>query len=316
MQTTLLDVRRILTVYGMTTYLALGNIGLIINLMIFSQRQHRRNACSLYILATSASSLLGLNSAVIPHLYALNNESLIVQSVFLCQLIYYLRHTFSQMMRTFIVLACIDRYLSCRNPTRSRWFLNEYQIAVRVIAGVILFWLLLGLFPSSLQTISNHVCDVFNSTHVILFSVYIILVLCILPLLSMITFSVMLLINLRRIRKRINPTSINSISRPSTILRRRDFDMIRMILIEILFYICTSIPLTISLFYRVITQNSRKSAQHHAIEDFITFISRTFLLYINNSVSFWIYISTSRSFRFEVKSLFLRIHTFLICKSS
>jgi hypothetical protein len=69
------NIQRILTRYGMTTYLTLGDIGLILNIIIFSQTVHRRNTCSIYILATSLSSLIGLNSAIIPVMYSLDHRN-------------------------------------------------------------------------------------------------------------------------------------------------------------------------------------------------------------------------------------------------
>jgi hypothetical protein len=303
------NVQRILTRYGMTTYLTLGDIGLILNILIFSQPVRRRNPCSIYILATSLSSLIGLNSATIPVIYSLDHRNPSSDSLLFCQGNYYIRHVFSEMMRTFIVLACIDRYAVCSDRAFVRLF-NQYRTTIRIIPCVVLFWLLLGLFPASLQTIQNDSCDVFGYAHNIIFSVYIIFAFGIFPVTGMITFGSLLIINLKKIRTRVAPLGNTS----REIFRKRDREMIRMLLIEIIAYIITTVPLTVVLAYKAATQTITKSEEQKQTDIFLTYLTRVFLLYLNNGLPFWIYISTSRSFRLEFKNLILKWYRFIFCK--
>jgi hypothetical protein len=97
----------------------------------------------------------------------------------------------------------------------------------------------------------------------------------------MTTFSVLLYMNLKKVRRRIQP-----VIDMNQLLRKRDRDMIRMLLVI-------------------------KSQQRLEIESFFSYLTGTFLLYINNGLSFWIYICTSRSFRLELKNLIMKFYGFI-----
>jgi hypothetical protein len=307
------DVQRILTRYGMTTYLALGDLGLLLNIAIFSQVAHRRNSCSIYILATSLCSFVGLNSSVIPTIYALDNRSSTEDSLLFCKMYFYLCHVLSQMMRTFIVLACVDRYASCSDRARIRLF-SQYRTTIRIVPAVVFFWLLVGPFPSLLQTSQNGSCDVFDYTQFVIYSVYIIFALGIIPLAGMITFGSLLLIKLRKMRARVQPIPNTGHSTSAKVLRKRDREMIRMLSIEIIAYTITTTPITIVLIYRAATLTLVKSVERQQIEIFISYFTREFLLYFNNSLPFWIYITTSRSFRRELKNVLIKWFGYITCK--
>jgi hypothetical protein len=301
-----------ITRYGMTTYLILGNIGLLCNIIIFSQHAHRRKSISLYILATSLCSFIGLNVAVIPIIYALNHSNSFTTYLIYCRVQFYFRHATNQMMRTFIVLICADCYAACSNRARIRAF-SQYRIAIYIIPFVVLFWLIVSIFPTMLYSITEGVCDyTTNDFDTIMYSIYITIVLGILPLVGMITFELLIIINLKQMRARVQPIRVNDLS--LHVLRKRDRDMIKMLSIESSVYICTSIPLTFAIIYRTITYTQIKSDERKQIETFILFFTRVFLLYINNSLLFWIYISTSKSFRIESKNLILKWYAFITLK--
>lgn len=100
------EMQRNLTRYGMTTYITLGSIGSIFNMIIFTQSKHRRVPCSLYISAIAFCSLIGMHTALLPNVYALDHSNPLTTSLIFCQLQFYLVHLFNQSMRTLIVLAC------------------------------------------------------------------------------------------------------------------------------------------------------------------------------------------------------------------
>lgn len=292
-----------LTRYGMTTYVALGSMGLLFNVAIFSWPAYRRNPCSLYILAASLCGLIGLNISTVPVVYALDHPNTVTTSAVFCQVQFYLRHSFNQMMRTFFIFACADRYASSSNNVRIRAF-NRYRTAMWITFSVPISWLLMALFPTMLQSLQNGKCEGNRGLPAIILSVYITVMVGVLPLLSMSILAVLMLKNLKYIRSRVQPVTSSGPAVPS--LRRRDRDMMRMLLIEIMCYISTTVPLAINLIYKTATQAVTKSNEQQRIETFINYLTGTFLLYFNNSLSFWIYIVTSRSFRLEFKNLFIK----------
>jgi hypothetical protein len=254
-------------------------------------------------LAASLHGLIGLNISAVPVVYALDHPNTITSSPVFCQVQFYLRHSFNQTMRTFFILACADRYASSSNNVRIRAF-NRYRIAVRITLCVPGFWLVLAILPTMLQSLQNGKCEGNRGVPAIILSVYITVMVGVLPLVSITVLALLMLNNLKNIRTRVQP--VTSSGPPVSSLRRRDRDMMRMLLIEIMCDISTAAPLTINLIYKAATQAVIKSNEQQRIESFINYMTGTFLIYFNKSLSFWIYIVTSRSFRFEFKSLFIK----------
>ena len=301
-----------LTRYGMTTYITFGNTGLLFNTAIFSQPPHRRNPFSLYILTMSICAFIGLNISVIPVIYAVDHLNSLNSSAFYCYLQLYFRHAFNQMMRTFFILACANRYAMSSNQARIRSF-SQYKTTIRIIPSVIVFWLSLSIFPTVLQSKTDGKCEAGNPLTKVIVSTYILLVLGIIPLISMMIFSILLYTNLKRMRGRIQPI-VNENPPINQLLRKRDRDMLRMLLIEIVCYIITTIPAAGMYIYVAVTAGLIKNDQRLQIESFLYYLTTTFLLYANNCLSFWIYISASRSFRLEFKNLIIKWYAFITGK--
>ncbi|CAF1458933.1 unnamed protein product [Adineta steineri] len=300
--------QRDLTRYGMTTYLILGNIGLLLNMLIFFCAAYRRNPCSIYIFSASLCGLIGLNISTISVVYALDHPNPATTSVLFCELQFYFRHAFNQMMRTFFICALIDRYAISSNNIRIRSF-SCFRTTIYIVICVPVFWFLLAIWPYTLNSLENGRCAGKKGLSAIILSSYITIVVGIIPLLCMVIFGLLMLKNLKNVRARVQPsTSVNSVVQR---IHKRDRDMIKMLLIETLCYIMTTAPLSINLLYQSATQTISKSIDRQLIESLITYFNGTFLIYFNNSVSFWIYICVSRSFRSEVKNLCLKCCKFI-----
>ena len=304
--------QRGLTRYGMSTYISLGNLGLLFNLIIFTQPAHRRNPCALYICAVSVCSLVGMNIALVPSIYALDHPNPVTSSLAFCRTHFYLLHVFNQSMRTFIVIACADRYASCSRQANIRSW-SRYRITVRVIPAVMLFWTLLAVFPMMLRSLVNGACDVRLGTPSTIYTIYMLTVLSLFPLTSMITFGVLMIRSLKQIRMRVVPISDTDVSTTAPTLRKRDRDLMTMLAIELFLYVITTIPVTIALVYKTTTESHVKSSKRRDIESFVLYVTRLFLLYLNNSLSFWIYVSTSKSFRLECRNLLVKWSNFVAC---
>jgi hypothetical protein len=307
-------IQQCLTQYGITIYTTMGNIGLILNIFIFIQPAHRRSPSSLYILSMSFCALIGLNISLIPIIYGLDHSDPLTSSSVFCKLQFYLRHVFSEMMRTFFVLACADRYAMSSNHARIRSF-SRYKVAIRLIPSIILFWLLVGIFPVMLYSLENGRCSGKSGPTYLIFSLYILTVLGILPLVCMIMFCILLLNNLKKIRGRVQPV-LNTNPPVNQLLRKRDRDMMRMLLIEVVCYTITTVPFTVTLIYWSVVQTTISNDELRKILLFLIYFTGTFLLYINNSLSFWIYIMASRSFRLELKSLIIKCYVFIMRKEA
>lgn len=307
--------QRGLTRYGMSSYITLGNLGLLFNLIIFTQPAHRRNPCALYICAVSVCSLVGMNIALVPSIYALDHRNPVTSSLAVCRTHFYLLHVFNQSMRTFIVIACADRYASCSRQANIRSW-SHYRVTVRVIPAVLLFWTILAFFPMMMRSLIDGACDARRGAPSTIYTMYMLIVLSAFPLTSMITFGTLMIRSLQQIRVRVLPISDTEVSFATSNLRKRDRDLMKMLAIELFLYVITTIPVTITLIYKSITESQAKSRERQDIESFVFYFTRLFLLYLNNSLSFWIYVSTSKTFRMEVRNLLVKCSNFITCKIS
>ncbi|UJR32406.1 hypothetical protein I4U23_019868 [Adineta vaga] len=306
-------IQQYLTRYGMTSYMTLGNLGLIFNFILFSQRTHRRNPCSLYILAMSFCGIIGLNISLIPIILKLDHQNPFDQSIFLCRFHNYLIQIFNQSMRTFIVIACADRYAICSRQATIRSF-SQYKVAIRVIVFVFIFWLFLALLPTMQYSNENNICEVMRGVPNLIDSIYTLVCFGVVPLFSMMIFGMLMMINLAQMRSHIQPVIDGTVLINHRIFRRRDRDMIRMLSIELLLYIFTTVPVTVILIYKTVAENKVKNELRIQIESFLFYIMGYFILYLNNCLSFWIYIFTSRTFRLEFQQLFRKIMGFMVFK--
>jgi hypothetical protein len=278
--------------------------------MIFSQPAHRRNSTSLYILAMSSCALVSVSVYIVPTIYTFNHLDPLTYSPFLCQIVYYLRHSFNQMMRTFFVLVCADRYALSSNQARIRSF-SQYRVTIWFIPLTMLFWFLLSIFPLMLRSLVNGVCGVRSGLSAVIYSIYGTIVTGILPLVCLVTFSILLTKNLKNIRGRVQPMSKTN-APVNPLLRKRDRDMLRMLLIEVICYTTTIGPLALVFVYQAATQTVMKSSYRLQIESFLLYFTTQFLLYITNSSSFWIYICASPSFRLEFKKFIIKCYECIV----
>ncbi|CAF3972690.1 unnamed protein product [Rotaria sordida] len=93
--TTLILVQQNITRYILPTMLALGNLGNFITIGMFSQKKYQTNSCSIYLLAVSLFSFIGVNWAIVPLVYALDHPDPVSSSLILCRIRGYIIHTCS-----------------------------------------------------------------------------------------------------------------------------------------------------------------------------------------------------------------------------
>ena len=283
----LLTLQDFFTRYRMSIYVACGNVGNLILISMFSQRDQRRNSCSLYLLGMSLCNLLCLDIGIIPLIFALDHSDITVESLFACRFQFYLRHSSFQLMRTFKVLACFDRYaLSTENP-----FLRSFaqpRVAHRSLLCVTFFWLLLVIFFSVIRSIENGSCGISNRIYSLIYTIYYLIFAGLLPPVLILLLTFLVLHQLKKVRQRVQPRSSN---------RRRDRDLLRMVFIEVTVYVINTTPFSLFLVYRLISDQTKKSRDRQQLESFVNYLSQSFLMYFNTALPFYIYLFSSSSFR-------------------
>ncbi len=184
--------------YGMTTYLALGNLGNILAFIIFSNKTHRRNPCSLYLAMGCLTNIIGINFGVIPLVYALDHTDPLTSSLALCKWRQYILHAILMIDRNLIVLACIDRFAVCNSRVSIRNWSN-IKLARYLIIIVILFWFIISIHIMIYQDIQNGQCGMFG-LYSLIFSIYSIIVIGIIPPFLMITLGILTIKKLKHVK--------------------------------------------------------------------------------------------------------------------
>ena len=103
------------------------------------------------------------------------------------------------------------------------------------------------------------------------------------------------------IRQQHTQTDVVTVGRPH-VVRSKDQQLIRMLLVEIITYVMCKFPVTIGFIYQQITKNNEKTAEQQMIEQSV--MQLTFFLYfVENSVGCYTNILVSQTFRAELKQI-------------
>jgi hypothetical protein len=297
---TLIFAQQVITRYVLPTILALGNFGNLFMIAIYSQKKHRTNSCSIYLVAMSCFCLMGANWAIAPTVYALDHFNMVNNSLILCRIRGYIIHTCSMCFRYTLVLVCADRYALCNTRVSIR-ALSRPQIAYRSIGVITVFWSTISVHLLIWESIANGRCGVYGLYGQI-FSFYIAVFTGLIPIILLISFGVLLVKSLRRLRLQVH--SLNSTNR----LNKRDISLVKLILVEVVVYIVCTITYPAMTIYTQVTSYmaSSETAERKQIESFINFITMSLLLYMNYNTTFYAHFLTSKAFRNEAKQLILK----------
>ncbi|CAF2723785.1 unnamed protein product [Rotaria sp. Silwood2] len=200
--------------------------------------------------------------------------------------------------RTLLVAGCIDRYALCSNYQRFR-SLNNPKVALRIIIVIVIAWLCINIYIPFVMTFTGNNCLMLGSTALI-WAIYTVVVPGILTPVLMSTFGLLAIRNRRRLQGRLNGNRNYG--------NKRDYTLTVMLLSEVLVYILSTSFFPTTTLYKAVTTNVVKSVQRQRIENFVIFLGSNFLLFINPSATFYIFIIASRSYRQECKRVFLGLY--------
>jgi hypothetical protein len=278
--------------YGMTIYFALGVMGNTCNCIIFTQNSYRRTPSSIYFVALSIFSIMYVSWSVTPLIYTLDHTDPQTQFLVYCKARFYGSHVLGQCIRFVVVFACADRFFVTRENIHAR-ALSSVQMAMKLVFIICPVWLVAGIHLPILMHIQNGVCGMFGS-YKLIYAFYQITLVSILPPTLMSIFSIL---TIRTLHQR-HVAHVHA--------RRRDRDLMRMVIAEVIVHVSTAIPYSSNLIYDAATYYvTNKSAQRLEIESFISFLTQ-FILYLVSVIPFYLFILTSKPFRKEFINIFVR----------
>ncbi|CAF3627218.1 unnamed protein product [Rotaria sp. Silwood1] len=178
--------------------------------------------------------------------------------------------------------------------------LGKVRIALIIILLCTLIWIVISIHVLIWNTIIAGKCSK-SSLYNTIFGIYVFVIVAVAPPVLMTIFSITTLRNIRLAHRVVHPTLT-----PNG-MRQRDYQLTRMLIAEVVVYILSTLPFPVNALYNIVTMSVAKSADRQTIEAFISFITSTFLIYINPSSTFYIYLATSKTFRSELKATFNNI---------
>jgi hypothetical protein len=270
--------------------LTLGTIGNFTNILVFTRPLLRRNPCSIYFVSSSIINFFALYVGLITPFLALYNLDPTQYIDILCKIRFYLRYSTITLSTWFILLACIDRYISSSTNANLRLW-SSLPIAKRIVfvSSLICFLLPYTQVFYCYTVNSKYVCTYENNTCQLLNTILLLVCNSGLPPILMVVFSIL---TIRNVNYR-NHVNINH-NYP-----RRDVQLTRILLIQVSILVLFAIPVAIQKIYASSTSSMVKSALTTAIENLANQISIE-ISYISNSTMFYIYSITSKRYRNEV----------------
>jgi hypothetical protein len=294
-------VRYILSTYVLPICSVFGIIGCLLNITIFLKKSLRSNACSVYMLAISIVNLIEIpytigRSTNIPYL---PSDSRQVSSVF-CKVTSYVLHYLLNVVRTYTVLACIDRFALCSSSVHTRSF-SSLKVARRLVILMTIVWLFIPIHVIFFYgNVTPQRCGAIG-TYGIFFSIYSATITGT-HLILMIIFSLLAARSLRQTQSRIQPMIVHGNNR--SLIKKRDVHFMKMLFGEVVIYVLTSMMFPIYIIYSVVTANTTKTPSRLAVEGFLAYLVPDFLVEINPCTTFYIYFCASQAFRNSCKQLF------------
>ncbi|CAF4431160.1 unnamed protein product [Rotaria socialis] len=287
-----------MTRYGMSSLLAFGFVGNIINIFIFTRKEPLRNSCSLYILAACILNLFNLGWGIIPALYNLDRTDPSTYVFIYCKVHHYIIHAPLMMSRSLTVIACMDRYALCSNSNRIRSF-SDPKVAIRVIVGIILLWPIATVFLPISYVYRQGSCRM-DPSFSLSWAIYSVIVPGLLTPGLMIVFGGLAISNRRKLQNRLNTNRAN--------IKKRECTLILMLFSEVMVYVSSTCLFPAITLYQFLTEGLPQTTESLQIRAFLGYFSNTFLVYIYPAAGFYIYITVSRVYRKECKRILLHLY--------
>jgi len=240
-------------------------------------------------------------------------------NIVFCRFRYYIALVLACLESSYIILASIDRTL-ITSPNAGTRKLSTGRLTTISIISIAVFWLVVHIHALILTEILQYgpnyfFCYYQPGIYTTIMTYYALVINGVLPPLLMAIFGLWAVKNVRGVRRakphsRPTNTAVTVVGR-QYILQSKDRQLMRMLLVDIMSFVICKCPSSFFLMYQQITQYVEKSAEQQSIEQSILFLTY-FLYYIENGISCYTNILVSKTFRAELKGIFLyiRLHFF------
>ncbi len=298
------------------TYIVLGTVGNLLNIILFRKRVlWKLSPCIPFLLVASVANMIDIYSAIMLRMLIGFQITPAYYSPIICKLQYYLYYTSYCISSWCMVACCADRFISSSHSAAVRRY-SSMRMSGRIILGIILFTLLVYL-----QTLFCYEANQFNKptpcfvqtavcsvVDIVLYFIF----QAIGPPLLMFIFGIGTFIHIhqRRSIAQISASTTETAVRTNTSVPTRNTErngreILRMLTIQVVLYIVFCMPLLALKIYFILPLSIVKSTVRISVENLI-FNAALLISFIDKSFSFYIYTLASKYYRQELIKLMTR----------
>ncbi|CAF1239507.1 unnamed protein product [Didymodactylos carnosus] len=263
-----------------------GTLGNLINIRIFLTKELRQHSCSMYFIFESAASLLYVWLIITIRYFAeVYQMSFFVYTTQSCGFYYYSAYAIRQLCSSLYVLVSVDRYFSSSSNVRFRQFsevkTTRYTIPIVILTAFLMYLYLPAYYKLSRTPSGTFVCSIPDSAINQFTLMFFTTLTVILTTLLLLVFNVLTLKNIRRHRHQLHVTTNNL-----SLHRRRDRQMIKIMLYQTFLYLCLCLPqLLVGTYASFITPLTITIAFFAKLFLFVSFLNYVCRCFVNTTVA-------------------------------
>jgi hypothetical protein len=297
---------------GGPVLMLIGTISGTLNLFVFTQKNLRKNPCSVYLIAYNIANLIYIYSSLFSLTLLIGyNIDPTAYNLVLCRLRLYTIILFNLLSPFYLILASIDRILVTSRNALTRQRSTRRFAYLCLIVGTLfcaLFHSHALMFTNIIQLGPNYFFCYFQSGVYLTFVSYYSVIKEILAISSMIICGLWSIGNIRGTH-RVRAAPNESVNAPNIegswhSTSSKDRQLVLMLITDVSIYALFSFVYASFLIYQQITQNNVKSPNRIEIESIVRNIC-LFIICIPFCVSCYANLLVSKTFRNEVKKVLL-----------
>lgn len=280
-------------------FVVLGTTGVVLNLIIFTRRSLFLNPCTHYLLGNTVANFFVLYWVTISRMFSDGYRmDISVTSDSFCKVRYFITYVSRTLSTWFIVLACIDRWISSIRVQRRQQnlLLARVIISVTTVICILSFCHVLIYFGVQ-KTSTSTTCYAHTGSYRIFSDLQYLVFYALGPPLVMLAFGLATLHNYRRTRRQVLSNTSSLANNKNRI--RRDGQLLIMLLMQVALIIIFTVPFAGEKLYEAFSTNANKSSLQIAQENLIATIFRI-LSYGSHAFGFFVYTLSARIFRVEL----------------
>jgi hypothetical protein len=299
-------------------FLIFGTVGLLLNIIIFTRRSLFNNSCVQYLLANTLSNVVVVYWVIITRILSDGyGDDLSVHSTIFCQIRYFLTYYSRTLSTWFIVLACIDRWLSsaqARQRFNTVLFARQMILFICIVCFISYVHVLFLFGIQKSPTSSSVTCYALTGIYRVFSDLQYLIFYALGPPILMLLFGLLTLKNLRRTRRLVLPTINTQNQSQINSTKKRDNQLLVMLLLQIVIIIIFTLPFAIQKLYDTFSLQVQRTPVQAASYNLLAAILRL-LSYGSHAFGFFFYTLAARIFRMELLKIINSTYRFITGKN-